>query len=75
MEVAMINDAVLEGIIVRTCKYADDLLFRLAYYRTGIANHFTIYWLGCVKILARGYEKSFWRHKRITVTSRQILGR
>ncbi|PWB50514.1 MAG: hypothetical protein C3F13_16310 [Anaerolineales bacterium] len=29
----MINDVVLEGIIVRTWKYADDLLFRLACYR------------------------------------------
>jgi hypothetical protein len=33
MEVAMINDVVLEGIVVRTWKYADDLLFRLACYR------------------------------------------
>jgi hypothetical protein len=33
MEVAMINDVVLEGIIVKTWKYADDLLFRLACYR------------------------------------------
>ncbi len=29
----MINDVVLEGIIVKTWKYADDLLFRLACYR------------------------------------------
>jgi len=29
----MINDVVLEGIIVRTWKFADDLLFRLACYR------------------------------------------
>jgi len=29
----MINDVVLEGIVVRTWKYADDLLFRLASYR------------------------------------------
>ncbi len=29
----MINDVVLEGIVVRTWKYADDLLFRLACYR------------------------------------------
>jgi hypothetical protein len=75
MEDTIINDVVLEGIVVRTWKYADDLLFRLAYYRTGIANRFTISRLGCVKILACGYEKSFWRHKRITVTSRQILDR
>jgi hypothetical protein len=33
MEVAMINDVVLEGMVVRTWKYADDLLFRLACYR------------------------------------------
>jgi hypothetical protein len=33
MEVAMINDVVLEGIIVKTWKYADDLFFRLACYR------------------------------------------
>src|SRR5512136_557203 len=33
MEVAMINDVVLEGIVVKTWKYADDLLFRLACYR------------------------------------------
>jgi hypothetical protein len=33
MEVAMINEVVLEGIVVRTWKYADDLLFRLACYR------------------------------------------
>jgi hypothetical protein len=33
MEVAMINDVVLEGIVVRAWKYADDLLFRLACYR------------------------------------------
>ena len=26
----MINDVVLEGIVVRTWKFADDLLFRLA---------------------------------------------
>ena len=29
----MINDVVLEGIIVKTWKYADDLLFRMACYR------------------------------------------
>jgi len=29
----MINDVVLEGIVVKTCKFADDLLFRLACYR------------------------------------------
>ncbi len=29
----MINDVVLEGIIVRTWKFADDVLFRLACYR------------------------------------------
>ena len=29
----MINDVVLEGIIVKTWKYADDVLFRLACYR------------------------------------------
>ncbi len=29
----MINDVVLEGIVVKTWKYADDLLFRLACYR------------------------------------------
>ena len=29
----MINDVVLEGIVVKPWKYADDLLFRLAYYR------------------------------------------
>jgi len=29
----MINDIVLEGIVVRTWKYADDLLFRLACFR------------------------------------------
>jgi hypothetical protein len=29
----MINEVVLEGIIVKTWKYADDLLFRLANYR------------------------------------------
>jgi hypothetical protein len=33
MEVAMINDVVLDGIVVRTWKYADDLLFRMACYR------------------------------------------
>jgi hypothetical protein len=33
MEVAMINDVVLKGLVVRTRKYADDLLFRLACYR------------------------------------------
>jgi hypothetical protein len=33
MEAAMINDVVLEGIVVRTRKYVDDLLFRLASYR------------------------------------------
>jgi hypothetical protein len=32
-EASMINDVVLEGIIVRTWKFADDLLFRLACYR------------------------------------------
>jgi hypothetical protein len=32
-ETAMINDVVLEGIVVRTWKFADDLLFRLACYR------------------------------------------
>ena len=29
----MINDVVLEGIVVKTWRYADDLLFRLASYR------------------------------------------
>ena len=29
----MINEVVLEGIIVKAWKYADDLLFRLACYR------------------------------------------
>jgi hypothetical protein len=29
----MINDVVLEGIVVRTWKFADDLLFRMACYR------------------------------------------
>ncbi len=29
----MINDVVLEGIVVRTWKFANDLLFRLACYR------------------------------------------
>ena len=29
----MINEVVLEGIVVKTWKYADDLLFRLASYR------------------------------------------
>jgi hypothetical protein len=29
----MINDVVLEGIVVKTWKYADDLLFRIACYR------------------------------------------
>ena len=29
----MLNEVVLEGIIVRTWTYADDLLFRLACYR------------------------------------------
>lgn len=29
----MINDVVLEGIVVKAWKYADDLLFRLACYR------------------------------------------
>ncbi len=29
----MINDVVLEGIIIRTWKYADDLRFRMACYR------------------------------------------
>ncbi len=29
----MINDVVLEGIVVKTWKYVDDLLFRLACYR------------------------------------------
>jgi hypothetical protein len=33
MEATMINDVVLEGIVVRTWEYADDLLFRLACYR------------------------------------------
>ena len=28
----MINDVVLEGIVVKTWNYADDLLFRLACY-------------------------------------------
>jgi hypothetical protein len=56
MEAAMINNVVLEGIVVKIWKYTDDLLFRLAYYRTGIANRFTIFWLGCVKILSRRYE-------------------
>ena len=29
----MINEVVLEGIVVKTWKYADDLLFRIASYR------------------------------------------
>lgn len=29
----MINEVVLEGIVVKTWKYANDLLFRLACYR------------------------------------------
>lgn len=29
----MINEVVLEGIVVKTWKYADDLLFRIACYR------------------------------------------
>ena len=29
----MINEVVLEGVVVKTWKYADDLLFRLACYR------------------------------------------
>ncbi len=29
----MINDVVLEGIVVKTWRYADDLLFRVACYR------------------------------------------
>ncbi len=29
----MINEVVLEGIVVKTWKYADDLLFRLACFR------------------------------------------
>ena len=29
----MINDVVLEGVVVRTWKFADDLLFRLVCYR------------------------------------------
>jgi hypothetical protein len=33
VEVEMINDVVLEGIVVRAWKYADDLLSRLACYR------------------------------------------
>jgi hypothetical protein len=33
MEANMINEVVLEGIIVKTWKFADDLLFRLACYR------------------------------------------
>jgi hypothetical protein len=33
MEAAMVNDVVLERIVVRTWKYADDLLFHLACYR------------------------------------------
>jgi hypothetical protein len=33
MEATMINDVVLEGIIVKTWKYADDLRFRIACYR------------------------------------------
>jgi hypothetical protein len=33
MEAAMMNDVVLEGIVVRTRKYADDLLFLLACFR------------------------------------------
>ena len=33
MEVTMINEVVLEGIVVKAWKYADDLLFRLACYR------------------------------------------
>jgi hypothetical protein len=32
-EVDMINDVVLEGIVIKTWRYADDLLFRLASYR------------------------------------------
>jgi hypothetical protein len=33
IKVVMVNDVVLEGIIVRTWKYADDLLFHLTCYR------------------------------------------
>jgi len=33
MEAAMINDVVLEGIVVKAWKYADDLRFRLVCYR------------------------------------------
>jgi hypothetical protein len=33
MEAAMINDGVLERIVVKAWKYADDLLFRLTCYR------------------------------------------
>ena len=29
----MINEVVLEGVVVKTWKYADDLLFRIACYR------------------------------------------
>ncbi len=29
----MINEVILEGIVVKTWKYADDLLFRIAIYR------------------------------------------
>lgn len=29
----MINVIVLDGIVFKTWKYADDLLFRIAYYR------------------------------------------
>ncbi len=29
----MINEVVLEGIVVKTWKYAEDLLFRIACYR------------------------------------------
>jgi hypothetical protein len=33
MEAAIINGVALEGIVIRTWKYADDLLFHLACYR------------------------------------------
>jgi len=32
-EATMINEVVLEGIVVKTWKYAEDLLFRIACYR------------------------------------------
>jgi hypothetical protein len=33
MEIVMINDVVLEGIVANIWRYAVALLFRLAYYR------------------------------------------